>query len=308
MRVLVTGAGGFIGSHLCCELENLGYQVVALARTWHHRHYKPKELIYGNILDTQLVNEIVYSCEIIIHLASITAHDEIVEHKIQTLQTNLRGTQNVAEAFLKSPHTKKLYYASTGKVYGKIESNPITEKHPTRPLNILGKTKRITELLLELLAVENMEKNIIIFRIFNIFGPHQKESFLIPTILSQLSLQQNSNSFKVNLGDVYAQRDYLHVNDLVSAFILHIENGNHSIGGLSYFNVASGIPHSAESIIRILERILDRKIEIETDRSKLRLNEDPIEFGSAEALHKEVSWSPAISLQEGLASLLKGCA
>lgn len=292
MRILITGIDGFIGKHLAKALAENGHQVKGLDRG------------SGGVLNKKLVGKSVGNSEIIIHLAALTSHKDIIENKFETLETNLQGTKNVLDAFSKSKKTRKFLYASSGKVYGRLNKLPISETHPTNPLNILGKSKLIAEKLIDFYANDTStslsasQKEFIIFRIFNVYGPLQDKNFLIPTIIKQLGKGKS----QLTLGDIGAKRDYLYIDDLVNAFVLAIEKKEKT--GISIYNVCSGKATSARQIVKIISKIKGRSIKIKTNPNLYRRDEAKVEYGSYKLIQKTLGWKPKVSLQEGLKKMI----
>lgn len=290
MRILITGVNGFLGRGLATALHQCGHQVMGLGRQQVPAVVLDR-YIQGDVLEEESLLRAAKDCEVIIHLAALTSHAEIVEKKFETGNINLRGTQQVLQVFTSSPTLKKFLYASTGKVYGTISSLPITEEHPARPLNILGKSKMMAEQLIDFYA--SPEKSLIILRIFNIYGPGQKETFLVPTILHQL--KQGSS---ITLGDVAAQRDYTYIDDVVAAFVLAVEKNVPT--GVSTLNICSGQATSAQEIVSHLETIRQQPIIIQRNVSLLRQDEMACEYGSYARAEKMLGWKPRLGLKEGL--------
>ena len=287
-NIFITGVNGFLGKYLSKRFSEEDYSIIGF-----DVQDKPVSSLdsyfSGNILDKDLLRRSMRTADYVIHLAAITAHKDIVENKFETFELNFLGTKNVLDCFTES-NAKKFIYSSTGKVYGKIYSLPITEEHFTEPQNILGKSKLITERLIDFYAVEN--KSLVILRIFNVFGDHQSENFLIPTIRRQLA-----KSDKVVLGDIDVKRDYIHIDDVVEAFFLSVKKDS---GKISFYNVSSGIPKSAKEMIFSLEKFRNRPIDLQVDPKLLRSDEFPIEYGSYEKIKKDFGWYPRISLESFL--------
>lgn len=284
MKILITGVNGFIGQHLSQKLLERGHKVSGL---------KNKE---GGVLNKGIVEKAIRDVDVVVHLAALTSHEDIVENKFETLETNFLGTKNVLGAFIKSKHAKKFIYASTGKVYGKIVRLPIDEDHPTNPLNIHGKSKFITEKLIDFYT--NDQEEFIILRIFNVYGPGQRENFLMPTILSQI----NSGKKEITLGDIKSKRDYIYIDDVVDAFIRVIEGRGSK--GLSIHNICTGTGVSAKDIVDIIEKIKGEKIKIKVNKNLLRYDEMDEEFGSYKKAKQQLGWEPKISIRNGLRRLL----
>lgn len=296
MRILITGINGFIGQNLARSLIKRGHSITGISR---NKKCKVKGVIYysGSVLDKRLVERASRNIAVIIHLAALTSHEAIVRNKFETLETNLAGTKNILDAFLKSKNSRKFLYASSGKVYGKIINLPISEDHPTSPQNILGKGKLITEKLIDFYS--NKEKEFIIFRIFNIYGPGQRKNFLIPTILEQLKTGKK----EIILGDVEAKRDWVYIDDVVRAFILAVEAKAHN--GLHIFNICTGFSSSASQIIKLISKIKGIDIKVKVNPLLIRQDEMKDEYGSYDKAKKYLGWNPKISLKKGLEILCK---
>lgn len=289
MEVLITGINGFIGRHLALALVNKGHKVFGIGRE------------EGGVLNEKLIDKAVRNSEVVIHLAALTSHKDIVDNKFETLETNFIGTKNVLNAFIKSKTARKFLYASTGKVYGKIVRLPIPEEHPTDPLNILGKSKLITERLIDFYASSSLgvsSKEFIILRIFNVYGRGQKDNFLIPTILKQL---ESGN--ELVLGDIKAKRDYVYIDDVVDGFVRAIQK--RGLEGLSIYNICSGKSFSAQEIVEMISQIKGVKIKIKSDSKKIRKDEVDDEYGSFKKAKKVLGWVPKVTLSKGLLKILE---
>ncbi len=296
MRILITGINGFIGLHLATKLIKRGHSVLGLGRSKKCKVKNIQTYYSGSVTDKKLVENAMEATEIVVHLAALTSHKEITDKKSKALETNFSGTKNILDAFSKSKRTQKFLYASTGKVYGKVLHLPIAEDHPISPQNILGESKLETE---ELIKTYNDEKKeFIIFRIFNVYGPGQNENFLIPTILKQLS----SGKKEIVLGDIEAKRDYVHIDDLVEAFIAAIEKKGKP--GISTYNICTGFGTSASQIVNIINKIKGIDIKININPSLIRKDEAKDEYGSFELAEKNLGWTPKINIEEGLRKLM----
>lgn len=295
MKILITGINGFIGQHLGRVLVKREHQILGLGRDKHCVIKGIRAYYSGSILDKKLVEKATKDVEVIVHLAALTSYADIINNKFEALETNFLGTKNVLDAFLKPKTTKKFLYASTGKLYGKIVHLPICEDHPTNPLNILGKSKLITERLIDFYS--DNKKEFVIFRIFNIYGPGQNKNFLIPTILSQV----NQGKTEIVLGDIKAKRDYVYIDDLVNAFILAIEKKRYL--GISTYNICTGIGSSAWEIVKIISKIKGVDIKVKSNPALIRRDEMKDEYGSYARAKKYLGWKPKISLTEGFRKL-----
>lgn len=297
MKVLITGAGGFIGRSLIKRLESVpDIDIYTISRNKNLTEF-PVTNYSCDILDEREVYKIFeqQKFDVVIHLAALTAHEEIINNKNLALSTNLKGTENIVSAFNRFCTNAVFYYASSGKVYGRTNEMPITENAIERPTTILGKGKYITERVIEFYADVETNKYIIM-RIFNVYGGEQKENFIVPTILKQLS-----EGNKLELGNIYDKRDYLYIEDLISAIEALIKKRQR----LSHFeivNIGSGIPVSVEDIIEELKRILNRKgIKIDISKQRMRSDETEVEYCSTEKIYELTGWEKKFELSTGLA-------
>lgn len=297
MRILITGINGFIGQYLAAKLLKRGHFIVGVGRNKKCKVDNIKTYYSGSVLDKKLVERAARDAEVIVHLAALTAHKTIVDNKFVTLETNFLGTKNVIDAFSKSKQAGKFLYASSGKAYGKIINLPISEDHPTNPQNVLGKSKLITERLIDF--YNDNQKEFIIFRVFNVYGPRQNNDFLIPTILRQL----DEGKKELMLGDINEKRDYVYIDDVVNAFILAVEGKVHK--GLFLYNICTGIASSASQIVKIISKIKGVDIKVKINPALLRSDEMKDEYGSYRKAERYLGWSPKISLKEGLEILCK---
>ncbi len=296
MKILITGVNGFIGQHLAKKLLEKGHFVTGIGRSKKCKVHNIKAYYEGSVLDEKLLESAIKNADATVHLAAITSHKNIVDKKSKTLATNLLGTKNVLDVFLKSKTAKKFLYASTGKVYGKIVYLPITENHPTNPLNILGESKLETEKLIR--SCNKDKKEFIIFRIFNVYGPEQNENFLIPTILKQLS----NGKKEIVLGDIETKRDYIYIDDLINAFVLAIEGKGSP--GISIYNICTGEGSSALKIVNLISKIKGIKVKIKVNSNLIRKDESQEEYGSFELAKRQLGWEPKINIEEGLKRLI----
>lgn len=293
MTIAITGINGFIGQNLAKKLQQKNHKIVGVGKD---DKCKIPNVSYfkGDILDKKFLESAMQDADIIVHLAAITSHEEIVNKREETEKINLLGTKNVLDVFSKSKATKFLY-PSTGKVYGKVVYLPIDEKHPTNPQNILGKSKLEVE---KLIKSYNKNKQYIILRIFQAYGSGQNKNFLIPTILRQLSNKKN----EIVLGDIKAKRDYVYIDDLINAFVLAIEQETSQ--GTSIYNISTNVSKSASEIVQLINKIKGTNIKIKVNPNLIRKDEYPEEYGSYSLAKKELGWYPKINIEEGLRKIL----
>lgn len=296
MKLLVTGAGGFIGRSLIERLKEVpDIEIYTISR----KNILTELSVVNyccDILDEQAVCEIFRNqqFDVVVHLAALTAHEEIVNNKNLALRTNLRGTENIISAFNRFCKNAVFYYASSGKVYGRTDEMPITESAAERPTTILGKGKYITERVIEFYA--DVESNrYVIMRIFNVYGGEQKENFIVPTLLKQLS-----KGNRLELGNIYDKRDYLYIDDLISA-IEELINNRQKLSHFEIVNIGSGIPVSVEDIIKELKKILNRaEVKINISKQRMRTDETEVEYCDTQKLRGLTGWNQKFDLHMGL--------
>ncbi len=293
MKVLITGIGGFLGRHLGKALIDAGHEVRGVCKS--RVDIGSAEIVIGDVLDKQFMEASCKGMDCVIHLAAVTEFSNITKDPIGSMETSVSGTLNALHGLAKAGG-RKFIFPSSGKVYGKPKSLPITEQHTLNPESHLGRTKKLCE---ELLAFHDSctAKSYVSLRIFNVYGPGQKEYFLVPTILSQI------DSGEITLGDIHSKRDYVYVKDVAEAFIKVMEaEGN----GFEAYNVGSGNSSSAEDVMHRISEITHRKYTIKTDASRLRGGEASDERADISKL-KALGWSPRYGLAKGLSEMMAAC-
>lgn len=298
MKILVTGANGFIGRNLKSILQPKA-EVIGIG----HSDNQVASAGYKKIdvLDATAVEELFreYRFDKVIHLAAVTFHDDIVNRKKYSLDTSLRGTENILSAFNRYCSGGTFLYSSTGKVYGGGITQPINENTPANPTNTLGKLKKMTEELIGYYADDNPGHKFSILRMFNIYGWQQRPTFVIPYIMQQL---KEGNT--LTLGNVDDARDYINIRDLIDCISKVLFNSEQQGKQLDFYNVGSGDPHSVRDILEIISRLTGRQLEIKIDSNRLRHDETSIEYADISKIKKTFGWNPQISLEQGIREIL----
>ncbi|MFA6582262.1 MAG: NAD(P)-dependent oxidoreductase [Paludibacter sp.] len=280
MKILITGYSGFIGSYLLKGLNKNEHELVLVD-------------IANNtdICDWQQVKHFT-GIDIIIHLANLSFVPASYEEPKRFYETNYLSTLNMLE-LCRLNDAKMIYLSSY--MYGQPLYQPINENHPIQAYNPYSQTKVICESLCE---GYNRDFNvpITIFRPFNIYGKGQNPDFLIPSIIQQA---QNG---KIIIRDDRPKRDYIHVEDIISAIItaINIKDENKSI---KKYNLGSGISYSVKEIIDIVRGFYDSKIEYICTH-EIRANEVLDTIADISKIKKEMDWEPKISIEEGLRKML----
>ena len=287
---LIIGGKGFIGSFIMNELKRKRQNVFVIDR-----------LDDSNFEDVskKLISKIELKKIKILKLyqfGAITEWKKIHQDPINFEKDSIRLMNNFIKLKSRIPIPFSTIYPSSGKVYLK-SNNPLSENYKTNPTTLLGSVK----LKIENLLIENrldFEK-LLICRIFNVYGPNQKNSFLVPTIIRQL---KDSNKQNIELGNLYDKRDYLYVTDVASA-VLTAADKIDLLNEIEIVNVGSGNGTDALTITNILKDYFNSKKKVITVSEKIRVDENPVEIANNKKL-RELGWLNKISLKKGLKNLL----
>lgn len=306
-KVLVTGATGFIGSHLTQQLIARGANVRALAHyradpSLHNLEYlSPDELnqieiIRGNIEDPFFVMETVKDREIVFHLAALIAIPYSYVAPYSFIATNIHGTLNILEACRRSS-VSRIIHTSTSECYGTAIYTPIDEKHPLQGQSPYSASKIGADKMAES-YYRSFDLPVVTLRPFNTYGPRQSARAVIPTILMQLL----SGSKSIRLGNIHTQRDLTFVQDTVDAFIRAATIPDIE-GTTIHFGAGKAI--SIKDLALECMEICNSPAEIETEDQRKRPDKSEVElllcdFSRAE---KILGWKPTVSLREGLSQV-----
>jgi NAD dependent epimerase/dehydratase len=300
-RVLVTGAGGFIGSHLAERLVSLGAEVRALVRynSGGRRGWleglgsQPARIIAGDIRDSRCVQEAVEGCEVVFHLAALIAIPFSYEAPESYLDTNVRGTLNVLEAARR--HGAKVIHTSTSEVYGTPDSVPITEAHALKGQSPYSATKIGADKLVESYHL-SFGLPAVVLRPFNTYGPRQSARAVLPAILSQLL----SGAHQLRLGSTWPRRDLTFVEDTVRGFILAAES-EAAVG--QTVHLGTGRDVSIGELAALACRVVGVQAEIVSDDQRTRPEASEVRqlLSSPARARSLLGWEPRFSLEEGVA-------
>jgi len=303
--VLVTGAGGFIGSHLVEHLARLGHRVRAFVRynardDRGHLDNLPREIrdeieVYrGDLKDPEAVARAVEGRERVYHLGALIAIPYSYQNPLDVVQTNVMGTAHVLDACRRAPNLERVVLTSTSEVYGTAQFVPIDEKHPLRGQSPYAASKIGADALGESYH-RSFGLPVTILRPFNTFGPRQSARAIIPTIISQALTRP-----VVKLGRLDPRRDLTYVKDTVSGFA-SIAECDAAIGRA--VNIGRGSDVSIGDLVERIGVILGRTIEVETDSDRVRPAASEVErLLAGTALAQSLwDWKPRYSLDEGLA-------
>ena len=307
-RVLVTGAAGFLGSHLCERLAGRGAEVTAFVRYGSRAdagnlELVPKELrdslrvVRGNVEDAALVEAAVAGQEVVFHLAALIGIPYSYEAPRSYVRTNVDGTLHVLEA-ARRHGTARVVVTSTSEVYGTALRVPMDEGHPLRAHSPYAATKIAADALAEAFG-RSFGVPVSVIRPFNAYGPRQSARAVVPAIVSQALLGP-----EVRLGATDPVRDLTFVSDLVDAFLLVAESAG-TVGRV--VNAGSGTGISVGALAREVLSLLGVERPIVQDPERLRPAGSEVErlVCDARLLRDLTGWAPVTPLREGLAAVIR---
>lgn len=310
VRVLVTGADGFIGSHLTERLARAGALVTAMSlyNSFDSHGWLDEipaslsgnlSLVRGDIRDPSFVRNVVSGQDIIFHLAALIAIPYSYVAARSYVETNVVGTLNVLEAARESA-PKRIVVTSTSEVYGTAQTVPIAESHPLHGQSPYSATKIGADMLAEAYA-RSFGLPVVILRPFNTFGPRQSERAVIPTIIRQ-ALDPACGALK--LGDTTTLRDFTFVEDTVSAFRAVAEAPSIDYG--IPYNAGTGVAVSVADVIALVSQLTgtDKPAEQEGQRFRPAESEVRALLADSRRLTAHTSWRAATGLRDGLAQTI----
>jgi NAD dependent epimerase/dehydratase len=302
--VLVTGAGGFIGSHLVEKLLRAGSRVRALvhynaASNWGWLdsltggQLKEVEVCAGDIRDQQFVAQCMQGIDVVFHLAALISIPFSYQCPASYVDTNIKGTLNVLES-ARSLGTGRLLITSTSEVYGTARYVPIDENHPFQGQSPYSASKIGADRLAESFS-RSFGVPITIVRPFNTYGPRQSARAVIPTIIAQLL----SGEAEIVVGKLSPTRDFNFVEDTVDGFVALAES-DAAVG--EEVNIASQVETSIGDLAKVLILQIRPEAKIRCDEKRMRPLKSEVErlLGSNEKIRRLTSWEPRFSLDQGL--------
>ncbi|HEA8164845.1 TPA: 4,6-dehydratase LegB [Campylobacter coli] len=301
MKILVTGADGFIGSHLCESLVQKGYKVRALSQYnsfnfWGHLEKSPylkdMEVVSGDLRDSFFCEKITQGMDAIFHLGALIAIPYSYEAPQSYVDTNVKGTLNMLEAAKKN-EISHFIHTSTSEVYGTARYVPIDENHPLQPQSPYSASKIAADMM-ALSYYNAFNLNVNIARPFNTYGPRQSARAIIPTIITQIL----SGAKELKLGDLSPTRDLNFVLDTCEGFISLLKLNHFG----EVYNIGSGTEYSMQEVLDLIQKILNQNIKIIQDEKRLRPKNSEVFRLKCDSskLQSATHWQSKISLEEGL--------
>ncbi|MFQ6032758.1 MAG: GDP-mannose 4,6-dehydratase [Candidatus Zixiibacteriota bacterium] len=302
-KVLVTGAGGFVGSHLVEALVKYGAKVKAFVHYNSRNDWGMLEEVNKNILkevdvtasdlrDADAVRKAVKGEEVVFHLGALIGVPYSYVNPRDVVDTNVSGTLNILSA-ARDFKVKKIIHTSTSEVYGTAQYVPMDENHPVNPQSPYAASKLSADLL-ALSFHRSYDLPVGVIRPFNIYGPRQSARAVIPSIITQALLKK-----KVNLGSISPTRDLTYVGDSASGFIAFAECEK-TVGEV--VNLGSNREVSISQLIEIVSTCLNKKIKVNKEEKRVRPEKSEVErllsdSSKAKALF---GWNPKIDIEEGI--------
>ncbi len=296
MKVLITGADGFIGSHLTETLVRQGYDVRAFVfynsfNSWGwldncSEDVKAKfEVFAGDIRDPNGVRAAMKGCDVVLHLAALIAIPYSYHSPDTYVDTNIKGTLNILQA-VRDLGVSKLVHTSTSEVYGTAKFVPMTEEHPLQGQSPYSASK-IGADQIAMSFYTSFDTPVATLRPFNTYGPRQSARAVIPTIITQIA----NGKRQIKLGAVHPTRDFNYVSDTVGGFIAAM-NSDRAVGEV--INIGSNFEISIGDVAKTIAEVMGEKIEIITDEQRLRPEKSEVErlWASNEKARKLLNWQP----------------
>lgn len=303
-NIFVSGADGFIGSHLVERLVKIGANVIALSYYNSFNYWgwldsldkdilKSIKVVSGDVRDSYFIKSALKDIDVVFHLAALIAIPYSYIAPDSYIKTNVVGTLNILTA-ARENNIKKIIHTSTSEVYGTAKYVPIDENHPLQPQSPYSASK-IGADMLALSFYNSFSTPVAIIRPFNAFGPRQSARAIIPTLITQIL----SGKKEIKVGSLSPRRDFNYVKNTVEGFI-KVAECDKTIGEI--INIGSGEEHSVEELIGILKTITNSNFNVITDELRIRPKNSEVErlMACNKKAQKILGWKPLYSFEDGL--------
>ena len=297
MRVLVTGAGGFVGPHLMRALEAAGAEVLSLE----HSHLRGRVDVACDITDAEATAAALKQVQpdAVVHLAGLSSVAECARDAPRAFRVNALGALHVCLGAQAVGKRCRVLLVSSGEVYGAAAAaGPVSEAGPVDPVNVYGASKRAAEVAALQLCHAGLDA--VVVRAFNHIGPGQTPTFVLPSFAQQLAKVPRGGKVVLEVGNLAAVRDFSHVADVVAAYALLLEKGARG----EVYNVGSGEGRSIEAMLGLLVARSGREVEVRVDPKRLRPVEIPTLVADVAKL-RALGWQPRRTAEEALGEVLE---
>ena len=305
-KILVTGADGFIGSHLVELLLNEGYEVRALSVYnsfnywgWLEDIKHPNlEVVCGDVRDPNYCREIMRGCDTVLHLAALIAIPYSYVAPDSYVDTNIKGTLNICQA-ARDLGVERVVVTSTSEVYGTAQYVPIDEKHPRQPQSPYSATK-IGADAIAMSFYNAFNLPVVIARPFNTYGPRQSARAIIPTIITQIA----NGAREIKVGDLTPTRDFNYVKDTCRGFLALAKAPG--IEG-EEINIATNSEISMEDTLKTIARLMNADVNWAQDLDRIRPSKSEVFrlWGDNTKITTLTDWKPQYSIEQGLAETIE---
>jgi dTDP-glucose 4,6-dehydratase len=299
-NVLVTGAGGFIGSHLTEGLLKAGasvsgfvrYQSQGKAGMLDSLQANGLRVVRGDLADFESVSRAVAGQDIVLHLGALISIPYSYENPHHTFEVNAGGTLNVLQA-AREHRTSRVVVMSTSEVYGTARYVPIDENHPLQAQSPYSASKIAAEKLAESFF-KSFNLPVVVVRAFNTYGPRQSSRAVIPTIITQALRGE-----EIHLGSTTPTRDFNYVEDTVAGLI-RAAIADAAVGEV--MNLATGNEISIGDLTNSIVKVIGRRVTVHTESQRLRPEKSEVQrlLGASDKARRLLEWQPVVSLEEGL--------
>lgn len=301
MRVLVTGANGFVGPHLIEALVAAGHDVIGTGSQGKGELPKGVKLVTLDLTDRAQVDTLDFKAiDGVIHLAGLAAVGPSFDDPLRYLQVNGGIELNLFEAAAAQGSNPRFVIISSGSLYDPAAPLPLTEDSAVKCASPYSVSKLLQEQLASYYGVRGFEY--IVARPFNHIGPGQNEGFLIPDLAKQIVAAERHGGSSIGVGNLSAKRDYTDVRDIVRAYVALLEHGHTG----RIYNVCSGRAVSGDDILAsLLEHSKRPDLHSEADPAKMRPVDTPEIYGDFSRITADTGWKPRITLEQTLAEVLE---
>ena len=302
-HILVTGADGFIGSHLTEVLVRLGHNVRAFVcynsfNSWGWLDHAPEEIrenlevFAGDIRDSQGVRKAMEDCDSVLHLAALIGIPYSYHSPDTYVDTNVKGTLNVLQA-ARELGVRRMVHTSTSEVYGTAQFVPMTEEHPLQGQSPYSATKIAADQLAYSFYA-SFDLPVVIARPFNTYGPRQSARAVIPTIITQIATKQHP----IKLGTLTTTRDFSYVQDIVAGFVAAVDS---DLGPGEVVNFGSNFEITLGDAAQLIAEVMNTEIEIVTDNARVRPDKSEVNrlWADNNKAEQLFGWKPAYDGREG---------